>query len=136
MTLDLPTPPLPEEMSSGRVFDADLANGICAAFGVAVRLLGAGGRAGVAVQGLAQVLAVVVGHHGELEVDSTRRRRRRWPPRTPGRVISSLQRATGHGERDQHTDDAVVADVDGPQHAEVDDRAVQFGVLAPDAALR
>ena len=39
------------------------------------------------------------------------------------------QRAAGDGEGDEHADDAVAADVDAADHAEVDDRAVQLGVL-------
>ncbi len=40
-----------------------------------------------------------------------------------------LQRTAGNGERDEHADDAVAADVDVAEHAEIDDRTVQFGVL-------
>jgi hypothetical protein len=93
-----------------------------------VGLAGSGGGARVAVQALAQVLALLVGHHGELEVDA-----RHALERGDGAVDAALdlvaQRAPRHGEGDQDTDAAVGADVDRAQHAEVDDRAVQLGVL-------
>ena len=70
MTLDLPTPPLPDEMSSGRVREPGWANGIAPALGVAVRLAVGVAVAGVAVQLDAQRLALLVGHHGEVEGDA------------------------------------------------------------------
>ncbi len=70
MTLDLPTPPLPDEMSSGRVFEPFLANGMLAPLGVAVgRVLWPAVAPASPCRRLAQFLALAVGHHGELEVD-------------------------------------------------------------------
>ena len=99
-----------------------------AALGVAVRVAVAGGRAGVAVQRLAQVLALAVGHHGELEVDRVDAvELRGGVGHAPLDLV--LQRAAGNGERDEDADDAVAADVDVADHVEVDDRTVEFGIL-------
>ena len=66
VTLDLPTPPLPDEISSGRVREPGWANGIgrpsAWPWGVPWTW-----PAAVAVQPVAQVLALVVGHHGEVD---------------------------------------------------------------------
>ena len=71
VTDDLPTPPLPDEISNGRVFDPGWLNGTgrpwawpwagpdCARHG---------GR--VALQPTAQGLALLVGHHREVEGDA------------------------------------------------------------------
>ncbi len=128
MTLDLPTPPLPEEISSGRVFEVFFENGISRPFGVAVGLARAGGRPGVAVQRAAEVLAILVAHHGELEVDRLDAVELRGGLGHPPLDLA-LERTARHGEGDEHADDAVVADRHPAQHAEVDDRAVQFGIL-------
>ena len=89
---------------------------------------GAGGGAGVAVERAAQVLAILVAHHGELEVDRLDSVELcgglGHPP-----LDLALERTARHGQRDQHADDTVVADRHTAQHAEVDDRAVQLGVL-------
>jgi hypothetical protein len=65
----LPTPPLPDEMSSGRVFEPGWLNGMAPSLGVAVRLVLTGGAGGVAVQLQSQRLTLLVGHHGEVERD-------------------------------------------------------------------
>ena len=97
-------------------------------FGVPVGVTLTGRRAGIAVQALAELLAVVVGHHGELEVDAS-------DPveRCDGVGDASCdlvaQRAAGDGEGDQDPDPPVVAEVDVAQHPEVDDRSVQLRVL-------
>ena len=69
MTLLLPTPPLPDEISSGRVFEPGSAERHLATLGVAVGLALAGGVAGVAVQHDPHGLALLVGHHREVERD-------------------------------------------------------------------
>ena len=83
MTLDLPTPPLPDEISSGRVFEPAWANGIARPSAWPWAGCEPALAAGVAVQGPAEVLALLVGHHGELEidrVDAIERGRRRPSP--------------------------------------------------------
>ena len=70
MTEDLPTPPLPDEISNGRVFAPGWLNGTGPAGGVTLGLRRGRGRMAVAVQPDAQLLALVVGHHRELEVDA------------------------------------------------------------------
>ena len=85
VTLDLPTPPLPDEISSGRVRDPGWANGI--------------GRPSAWPCGcpwawawpcplpcsfVRSVLALLVGHHGEVERD-------------PGDAVDGEQRAVRHG---------------------------------------
>ena len=128
MTLDLPTPPLPDEISSGRVFESFLANGTARPSAWPWAWPRAGGRSGVAVQRAAQVLAVLVGHHGELEIDRVDTVEfGGGVGHTP--LDLGLQRTSRHGQCDQHADDAVAHDRDAAQHAEIDDRAVQFGVL-------
>ena len=71
MTDDLPTPPLPDEMSSGRVFDPGWLNGT----GRPSAWPWAGpwtwpGMAVGALQPDAQRLALLVGHHREVEGDA------------------------------------------------------------------
>ena len=128
MTVDLPTPPLPDDTSSGRVFEPAWANGTVAPFGVSVRLSLTRRRAGIAVQPLAQLFAVGVGHHRELEFDAGHA-----VERCDGVGDATLdlvaQRASGHREGDEDPDAAVVAHVDVAQHPEVDDRSVQLRVL-------
>jgi hypothetical protein len=96
--------------------------------GVSVRLALTGRRTRIAVQPLAQLLAVAVGHHRELEVDVGHSGE--W---FDGAVDTSLdlvaQRAPGDGEGDEDPDTAVVAHVDVAQHPEVDDGSVQLRVL-------
>ena len=76
----------------------------------------------------AQRLALLVGHHGEVELDA-----RHALERSHGRgdpVLDLLaQRAAWHGEGDQHADRAVGPQVDVAHHAQLDDRAAQLGVL-------
>ena len=89
MTLDLPTPPLPDEMSSGRVFEPFWANGMLAPLGVAVGLAAWPAVAPASpCRRLAQVLALAVGHHGELEVDRVDAVELRSPRRTRAGWIS------------------------------------------------
>ena len=63
VTDDLPTPPLPEAMSSTRVRLLGVGERDGPALGVAVGRLAAGGGRRVAVQLLAQRRALLVGHH-------------------------------------------------------------------------
>ena len=66
----MPTPPLPDEIEQRPGLRAGLGERDGPPLGVPVRLTLTGRRAGITVQPLAQLLAVVVGHHGELEVDA------------------------------------------------------------------
>ena len=81
-----------------------------------------------AVEGLAELGAIVVAHHGELEVD-----RLDAVELCSGLGDASLdlalERAPGDGQRDQDPDDTVLAHRDAAEHAEVDDRSVEFGIL-------
>ena len=78
---------------------------------------------------LAQRGALLVGHDGE--VDADRRRRRRAP--TTASVTRSLdlvaQRAAGDGQGDLHLRRAAPSMRDVAHHVEIDDAAVQLGVL-------
>ena len=109
---------------------AGLGEGDLPALGVAVRRLrGRRVAAGSPWRLHAQRLALLVGHHGEVEVDAARRRRAaRTAPVDP--VLDLVaQRAAGDGEGDEHADRRRRLDVDVAHHAEVDDRAVQLGIL-------
>ncbi len=88
----------------------------------------AGGGAGIAVERAPELLAIVVGHHGELELDRLDTVELRGGVGDPTLDLA-LQRAAGNGQRDEHPDDTVVADLDAAQHAELDDGAVELRVL-------
>ena len=128
MTLDLPTPPLPDEISSGRGLRAGLGERDLAAFGVTVgRRLPGGGR-GIAVQGAAQRLALVVGHHGEVELHAGHAVERL--DGTGDAVLDLVaQRTSGDREGDEDVGGSAVVELGAPEHPEVDDRAVQLGIL-------
>ena len=97
-------------------------------FGVSVRLTLAGRRARITVQPLAQLLAVVIGHHGELEVDASDAVE--WRDGVGDASCDLVaQRAAGDGEGDEDPDSSVVVQVDVAEHPEVDDRSVQLRVL-------
>ncbi len=128
VTLDLPTPPLPDEMSSGRVFEPFWANGMmrpsawpwagawpAVAAASPWRLLRSSSRSS----------SVITVNSRSIEVDTIECGRR------VGHTLADLvlQRTAGNGERDEHTDHAVGPDVDAAEHAEIDDRTVQFRVL-------
>ncbi len=66
VTLDLPTPPLPDEISSGRVLEPGWANGIARPSAWPCGWPWPG-RAAVAVELDAQLLALLVAHHGEVD---------------------------------------------------------------------
>ena len=128
VTLDLPTPPLPDEMSSGRVLDPGCGERDRPTLGVTVGLGLAGGGAGRAVQLDPQVLALLVGHHREVELDV-------------GDAVECgdgvgdpildlvAQGASGDGEGDQDVGGAGVVELGPPEHPEIDDRAVQLRIL-------
>ena len=107
---------------------AGLGEGDGAPFGVSVRLSLSRRRAWIAVQALAQLFAVGVGHHREIEFDVGHA-----VERCDGVGDATLdlvaQRASGHREGDEDPDAAVVAQVDVAQHPEVDDRSVQLRVF-------
>ena len=107
---------------------AVLGEGDLAALGMAVGLAVAGRRRRVAVEAHAQVLALLVGHDGEVEADTGHARK---GLHCAGHAVGDLvaQRAPGDGERDQHLDAPVGPDLDVAHHAEVDDRPVQLGIL-------
>ena len=97
------------------------------ALGVAVALVGAGGAGRVAVEHLAHRGALLVGHHGEVEVDAVDAVE--GDDRGADPVLDLVaERAAGDGEGDA---DGGHSPVDGHalDHAEVDDAAVQLGVL-------
>jgi hypothetical protein len=82
----------------------------------------------MAVELLAQRLALAVGHHGEVEVDVAHPGKRLHRPADA--VLDLVaQRAAGDGEGDQHLHVAVRADLDVADHAQLDDRAVQLRVF-------
>ncbi len=97
-------------------------------FGVSVRLALSGRRARIAVQPLAKLLAVGVGHHGELEIDAGHAVERGDGLGDASRDLVA-QRASGDREGDQDPDPAVVVQVDVAEHPEIDDRSVQLRVL-------
>ena len=128
VTDDLPTPPLPEAMSSTRVRGDGSAKGIVPALGVAVALVGAGGGGRVAVELLAQ-------RRPAPRRSSTVKSRP--TSSTPSRPVTasvtrllisfrSGQPATVSATRTPTVGPSIddVAD-----HVEVDDAAVQLGVL-------
>ena len=128
VTDDLPTPPLPDEISSGRVFEPGWLNGTgrpvawpcgcpCACAST------------VALQPDAQLLALVVGHHREVELDARDARRAGAAAASTRDCDLVAQRAAGDGEGDEHRHGAVGPPFGAADHAEVDDRAVQLGVL-------
>ena len=88
---------------------------------VCLALSGSGGR--VAVEPLAQRLALVVGHHREVEVDAIDAVEGRD---SIGHATLDLvaQRAPGDGEGDEDGGRAVATQLDVANHPEVDDRAV------------
>jgi hypothetical protein len=94
---------------------------------VAVGLLAAGGGGRVAVQLGAERGPLVVGHHGEVEVervDPVERGDRRRDP-----VLDLVaQGAPGHRQRHRDPHPGAV-DRDAAHHVELDDAAVQLGVL-------
>ena len=127
VTEDLPTPPLPEEISSGRVREPGSLKGMArpsawpwAGWEPAV-------DAGVAVEALAQLGALVVGHHGEVEGDVVDAGQARTAPVT--RLVISARSGHPATVRATRTATRPPCDVDRADHAEVDDRAVQLGVL-------
>ena len=69
VTDDLPTPPLPDAMSSTRVLLPGSANGMARPSAWPWAWLAAGGGGRVAVELAAQRRSLVVGHHREVEVD-------------------------------------------------------------------
>ena len=97
-------------------------------FGVSVRLALSGRRSRIAVQTLTKLLAVGVGHHGELEIDAGHAVERSDRLRDASRDLVA-QRASGDREGDQDPDPAVVVQVDVAEHPEIDDRSVQLRVL-------
>jgi hypothetical protein len=114
VTLDLPTPPFPDAISSGRVRE--------------LGVLRSRRGGGVAVEAAAQGLSLVVGHHGEVHRhagDAVDREHGGVDPM--GDLVA--QRAAGDREGDEDLDRAVVGDLDLAHHVQVDDRSVQFRVL-------
>ena len=132
MTDDLPTPPLPEAISSTRVRLDGSAKGIArpSAWPWACWLPAVDGR--VAVQLLAELGALVVGHHREVELgplDAGEGGDRRGDPVLD--LVAQRAARDGEGDADRHV---TAVDGDAPDHAEVDDAAVQLGIF--DGAQR
>ena len=134
VTDDLPTPPLPDAMSSTRVAHSGIGERDRAALGVAVGGLAAGGGGRVALELLPDAGALLVGHHAE---------RRGRPLVTPmageraGDPALDLvpQRASRHRERDLEGH-GIAVDPHVAHHVEVDDGAVQLRVLRPVGGQR
>jgi len=97
------------------------------ALGVAVGLLAAGGGGRVAVQHGAERGPLVVGHDREVEVDRVDAVEGGDGPIHPVGDLGP-EGAAGDGERHGHGHAAAV-DLDAPDHVELDDAAVQLGVL-------
>jgi hypothetical protein len=95
---------------------------------VAVRGGGTGTGRRIAVEADAQRFPLLVGHHGEVELDAGHA-----VERADGRghaVLDLLaQRAARHGEGDEDADGAVVPQVDVAHHAQLDDRAPELRIL-------
>ena len=128
VTLDLPTPPLPDEISSGRVFEPVCANGISRPSAWPCAWL----WPALAPASPCSVLRRSSRSSSVITVNS------RSIESTPSSSVDGLghalgdlvaQRAAGDGERDEDADDAVAVGSAAAQHAEVDDRTVQLGVL-------
>ena len=115
VTVDLPTPPLPEAMASTLVSELGRANGIS--------LVGL-----AAAQILLELLALLVRHHPEGDVDAAHAvdagDRRRG---VAGQGV--LHRASGDGEQDRHGDLPGGIDVDGLDHPELGDRTADLRVV-------
>ncbi len=93
-----------------------------------VRRALAGGVGRIAVQHHAHGFAFLIGHHREVERHAADTGQRcHGGGDTAGDLVA--QRAAGNGERDLHIEHAVVAEGDVADHAEVDDRAAQLGIL-------
>ena len=110
MSVDLPTPPLPEPMH--RTFAT------CAS-APAGRLPRPSFCCSAAF--------CCVGEHVEVDVH-VRDAVERADGLRDGGLEVALDRAAGRGQGNGHVDDAVGADVDRAHHVELDDRAVQLGV--------
>ena len=136
MTDDLPTPPLPDDRPSTRVLEPGSAKGMVGR-GVAVLALRAGpaAPAGVGLQLGPHRGPLLVGHHREVDVDAGRRPSRALTAVVTRSVISarSGQPAT---VRATVTPTRAAVDADALDHVEVDDAAVQLGVLDRAAGRR
>ena len=96
--------------------------------GVAVGVGRTGGGGGVAVEPAAQVLPLVVGHDREVDGHAGDVGEGEHGGVDPvGDLVA--QRASGDGEGDEDLDRAVVGHLDVAHHAQIDDRAVQLGIL-------
>ena len=86
-----------------------------------------GGGRRITDEHLAHRSALLVGHHGEVEIDPLDPVEGDHGVGDAGLDLVA-ERTTGHGERDAHGHDGTV-DGHAPDHAEVDDAAVELGVL-------
>ena len=129
MTLDLPTPPLPDEMSSGRVLEPGWANGIARPSAwpwawPAIRRVAPASPCSVLRRSSRSSSVITVNSRStELTPSSV--------GDGAGDAVGDLvaQRTAGDGERHEDLGGAVAVELGLPEHAEIDDRAVQFGVL-------
>ena len=129
VTVDLPTPPLPDDTRSGRVFEPAWANRTARTSACPCAWPCPAVAPGSPCRRLTKLLAVGVGHHGELEIDAGHavERSDRLGDTLRGDLVA--QRASGDREGDQDPDPAVVVQVDVAEHPEFDDRSVQLRVL-------
>ncbi len=89
--------------------------------------MGAGGGPGIAVEPLTQRGPLVVGHDREVQVDGFDAVEGGQGARDP--VLDLVaQRAPGHGQGDLHADPRL-GDRDRAHHPEVDDAAMELGIL-------
>ena len=119
VTDDLPTPPLPDD-------DREHA-GVGVEEGVGAVLLTVRPVRVAALQLLRERGALLVGHHREVDVDVPDARQGHDRVGDPAGDLGP-QRAAGDGQRDRDLDRAAV-DPDAPDHVQLDDRAVDLGVL-------
>ena len=122
MTDDLPTPPLPEAMSSTRV-GCRVGKRDGAPLGVTMSGVGAGRRSRIAVEPLPQRSQLTVAHHGEVDADDGDAASRPCMASVTRLVDLGPQRAARNREGDLDRD---VASGDGDvlDHAQVDDAAM------------
>ena len=127
VTDDLPTPPLPDAMSSTRVCARRVGEGDLAALGVAVGRLaargGATGRPAASPARAARCSSVITPK--ERSTDATPMLGERAGDAALDLVA---ERAPGDGEGDLEGD-RVAVDAHVADHVEVDDRAVELGIL-------
>ena len=116
VTEDLPTPPLPLAIAKTLVSEPGWAKGISRWAWPPRRVC-------------CRLGALLGGHHAEREVDAGDARRPRPTAAVTSRVMVSFSGQPATVSRTVRRDLAGVVDVDGLDHAEVGDRALDLGVV-------